>query len=243
MEFFHEPKIEWMGKKWYFIALSLALAAAGLISIAVHRGLVYGIDFRGGTVVTVKFAKAPNLDAIRSELRAENLRDETIQRIGKPEDHEVIISLDLKETTSAQALDAGKRAIITALTRLFGAPPGGKEDFNNASPQTVSERLIAADPLKLASKGLDAATKGYQDLAQALVDYRNTPPRSGLIGDFRDLSSVQGVTPAALSALNDNFYLSGFAVKDTKIVGPKVGKDLRLQALYVTLAGLAAILI
>jgi preprotein translocase subunit SecF len=243
MEFFHEPKIEWMGKKWYFIGLSLALAAVGLTSIAVHRGLVYGIDFRGGTVVTVKFAKAANLDAIRRELDRQGLRGETIQRIGAAEDHEAIISLDLKETTSTKALDAGKRAIVTALSQLYGPPPAGKEDFNNASPQTVAERLITADPLHLASKGLDAATKGYQDLAAALVNYRNTPPQSGLIGSFDDLRGVPGVTPAVLSALNSDFYLSGFAVKNTEIVGPKVGKDLRRQALYVTLAGLAAMLV
>src|SRR5574337_1775410 len=136
MEFFHEPKIDWMGKKWYFIALSLALAAAGLISMAVHRGLVYGIDFRGGTMVYVKFSKAPNLDAIRSELDRQNLRGATIQGIGSPEEHEVIIGLDLKTTTSSEALDTGKRAIITALAGLYGAGPAGKVDFNNASPQT-----------------------------------------------------------------------------------------------------------
>jgi len=51
MEFFHEPKIDWMGKKWYFIGLSIPLLVAGLVSIAWHRGLVYGIDFRGGTLV------------------------------------------------------------------------------------------------------------------------------------------------------------------------------------------------
>ena len=68
MEFFHEPKIDWMGIKWYFIALSLALAAAGLISMVVKKGLAYGIDFRGGTVVNVKFSRPPNLDALRREL-------------------------------------------------------------------------------------------------------------------------------------------------------------------------------
>ena len=50
MEFFHEPKIDWMGKKWYFIGLSIPLLLAGMISIGVRRGLNYGIDFRGGTV-------------------------------------------------------------------------------------------------------------------------------------------------------------------------------------------------
>jgi preprotein translocase subunit SecF len=243
MEFFHEPKIDWMGIKWYFICLSLALALAGIISMVAHRGLVYGIDFRGGTLVYVKFAQAPQLDAIRRQLDQQDLRNATIQRFGAPSEHEVIIGLDLKTTTSSGALDAGKRAIIEGLTSLYGTGPAGKADFNNSSPQTVADRLTAADPLGIGSKGLDAAAKTYRDLASAMVDYRNSPPRSGLITDFAELRNVKGVTPAVISAISNDFYLSSFAVKDTEIVGPKVGKDLRRQALYVTLAGLGAMLI
>jgi preprotein translocase subunit SecF len=243
MEFFHEPKIDWMGIKWYFIAMSLALAAAGLISMAVKKGLAYGIDFRGGTVVTVKFSKPPNLDALRSELDRQNLRGATIQRIGIPSEHDVIIGLDLKTTTSSEALDQGKRAIVTALSGLFGQGQAGKLDFNNSSPQTVSEHLVAADPLGLSSKGFDSATKSYQDLAEAVINFRNSPPRSGLISDFQELSSVPGVNAGVIATLRNDFYLSSFAVKNTEIVGPKVGKDLRQQALYVTLAGLGAMLV
>jgi preprotein translocase subunit SecF len=243
MEFFHEPKIDWMGIKWYFIALSLALAATGLISMVVKKGLAYGIDFRGGTVVTVKFAKAPNLDAIRSELDRQNLRGATIQRIGIPSEHEVIVGLDLKTTTSSEALDQGKRAIVTALSGLFGQWQAGKVDFNNSSPQTVSEHLLAADPLGLASKGIDTATKTYQDLAEALINYRNNPPRSGLISDLQELSSVPGVNAGVIATLRNDFFLSSFAVKNSEVVGPKVGKDLRQQAVYVTLAGLGAMLV
>jgi preprotein translocase subunit SecF len=243
MEFFHEPKIDWMGIKWYFIALSLALAAAGLISMAVKKGLAYGIDFRGGTVVNVKFSKAPSLDGIRSELDRQNLRGATIQRYGVPSDHEVIIGLDLKTTASSEALDQGKRAIVTTLSGLFGQGQAGKLDFNNSSPQTVSDHLVAADPLGLSSKGFDSATKIYRDLAEAVINFRNSPPRSGLISDFQELSSVPGVNAGVIATLRNDFYLSSFAVKNSEIVGPKVGKDLRQQALYVTLAGLGAMLI
>lgn len=243
MEFFHEPKIDWMGKKWYFIALSLALAAAGLISMVAHGGLAYGIDFRGGTLVYVKFAKAPDMDALRRELIRQNLRGATMQQIGLAGEHEVIIGLDLQATTSSAALDTGKKAIITALSGLYGAGPEGKVDFNNASAPSVAERLLAPDPLGLSSKGLEAATKAYRDLAEALVNYRNSPPQSGLIADFQQLRAVKGVTPGVTSALTNDFYLSSFAVKKVEIVGPKVGKDLRRQALYVTLGGLGAMLI
>ncbi len=243
MEFFHEPKIDWMGKKWYFIGLSIPLLLAGLISIAYHRGLVYGIDFRGGTLVYVKFSKAPEVDALRHELDRRKLGGSTIQRFGSADEHEVIIGLDLKTTTASEALDTGKREIIGALGALYGVGPEGKIDFNNASPQTVSEHLLAADPLGLAAKGLDAATKAYQDLADAMVKFRNASPRSGLVGDFRELLSIQGVTPAVTSTLAKDFFLSSFAVRNTEIVGPKVGADLRRQAVYVTLAGLGAMLI
>jgi preprotein translocase subunit SecF len=243
MELFHEPKIDWMGKKWYFITLSLLLALTGLISIAAHRGLVYGIDFRGGTLVYVKFSKAPNLDAIRRDLDGKGLRGATIQWYGAQSDNRVIIGLDLRMTSSADALDAGKRAIIGALAGMYGVGPSGKNDFNNSSSQTVSERLTIADPLLLASKGSDVATKTYRDLAEEIVRFRNSSPRSGLITDFQELRSLPGVTPAVVSALSNDFYLSSFAVFNTEIVGPKVGGDLRRQALYVTLSGLGAMLL
>jgi preprotein translocase subunit SecF len=243
MELFHEPKIDWMGIKWYFICLSLALALIGIGSMVYHHGLVYGIDFRGGTVVYVKFTQPPNVDAIRHQLDRQNLHNENITSFGPAGDHEVLIDLDLRTTASSDALDAGKRAIITGLNGLYGAAPVGKVDFNNASPRTVAERLTAADPLGAGSKGMDAAAKTYSDLAEAMVDFRNSPPRSGLITDFRQLGGVKGATPAVISAMSEDFYLSSYAVKNTEIVGPKVGADLRRQALYVTLAGLAAMLV
>jgi len=243
MEFFHEPKINWMEIKWYFIALSLALALVGIGSMVAHKGLVYGIDFRGGTLVDVKFSQPPNVDAIRRELDRAGLRNATIQGLGPASDHAVIIGLDLQTTTSSNALDTGKQAIIAGLSDVYGKSPAGLTDFNNASPQTVADHLTAEDPLALGGKGLEAASKTYRDLADAIVNYRNTPPHSGLLTNFDDLKNVPGVTPAVTAALTKDFYLSSFAVTNTKIVGPKVGADLRRQALYVTLAGLGAMLV
>jgi preprotein translocase subunit SecF len=243
MEFFHEPKIDWMGIKWYFISLSLALALTGIVSMIVHHGLVYGIDFRGGTLVYVKFAESPRVDALRHELDKQSLRNATIQPYGPASDHAVIVGLDLQTTASSNALDTGKQAIVSSLSDLYGKGPEGKTDFNNASPQTVADHLTADDPLGVGPKGLDAATKTYRDLADAMVTYRNAPPRSGLLADLNDLRNVPGVTPAVISTLTKDFYLASYAITNTKIVGPKVGSDLRRQALYVTLAGLGAMMI
>lgn len=243
MEFFHEPKIDWMGKKWYFIGLSIPLLLAGMISIAMHRGLNYGIDFRGGTQVEVKFAQEPNLDAIRKHLDDSGLRGATLQGYGPPSDHEVIISVDLKTTVAGSALDAGKRAIIDAMGTLYPTNAPGKVDFNNANASAIADDLITSDPLHLASKGAEQATQTYKNLAAALAASRDEAPHKGLIGDFQQLSSVAGVTPEVLATLQKDFYLSSFAVTHPQVVGPKVSGDLRRQALYVTLAGLGAMLV
>ena len=243
MEFFHEPKFDWMGKKWYFITASLSLAVLGIASMFWHHGLAYGIDFRGGTQVYVKFAQQPNVDAIRHELDSANLHNATVVQYDTADKREFVIGLDLRTTSSASALDAGKQAIIGVLEKLYGSGPEGKTDFNNAGAPTIADHLITADPLGLASKGTEAATKQYQDLATAIVNYRKSPARGGLISSFNDLKNVPGVTPSVIDGLNHDFYLSGYSVFDTEVVGPKVGADLRRQALYVTLAGLGAMLI
>jgi preprotein translocase subunit SecF len=64
-----------------------------------------------------------------------------------------------------------------------------------------------------------------------------------LIADFQQLKQIAGVTPAVVDVLQKDCYLSGFTVRNTQIVGPQVGSDLRRQAVYVTLAGLAAMLV
>jgi preprotein translocase subunit SecF len=87
MEFFHNPQVDWMGKKKYFITVSVILLVAGIVSIIAHHGLKYGVDFRGGTMVYVKFAHAPNLDAIRKQLDRENLHRATLERYGAQSAH------------------------------------------------------------------------------------------------------------------------------------------------------------
>ncbi len=66
MELFKNTHYDFLGKKWPFIIASLILTVAGLGSIAARGGLNYGIDFKGGALMTVKFASAPQLEKIRS---------------------------------------------------------------------------------------------------------------------------------------------------------------------------------
>src|SRR5947199_9542407 len=81
IELFKQPNIDWMGKAKYFYALSGSLLLAGWASILYGSGIRYGIDFKGGTNVDVRFAQPPNVDKLRSSLAAQGLGNTEIQHI------------------------------------------------------------------------------------------------------------------------------------------------------------------
>ena len=57
MEIFKRvPEFDFMEKKNIATALSCAVILIGIISIMIHGGLKYGIDFAGGTLVQLKFS-------------------------------------------------------------------------------------------------------------------------------------------------------------------------------------------
>ena len=62
MELFKNTNFDFLGKKWPFIIVSLVLTVAGIGSLIAKGGPKYGIDFRGGTLVYVKFADKPPVE-------------------------------------------------------------------------------------------------------------------------------------------------------------------------------------
>jgi preprotein translocase subunit SecF len=232
LEFFRNPNIDFLGKKWYFLAFSLVFSVAGVFSMLFWHGIPYGVDFRGGTLVYVKFSHTPDDNAIRTAMDRAGLHHAKIQRYGPISNNEVLIDLAVQET-SEQALDQGKVKIINALETNV---PAGKVDLNNASSLTVKNYLMQKDPLHLGSD----ADQRYTALAQAIVNYRDKT-LGGVLSSFDQLKAV--TDPAVVTSLSDGFFLSDFGVRNVEIVGPQVGSQLRRQALLATAYSLAGMLV
>ena len=234
MELFRNTNIDFLGKKWYFLAFSLVFSVAGLLSIFFWHGIPFGVDFKGGTLVYVKFAETPDLNQIRSAMDRAGLKDPKIQRYGEAGNNEVLVALEQRET-SESALDQGKNTIIQALEA--GQPQAGKMDLNNTGPSSLQQYLLSRDPLHLG--GIDAAQR-YLVLAQQIDDFRNKQ-RGGVL---KSVDELQGVAPAeVVAAMATDFYTSNFAVRNVEIVGPQVGGQLRKQALFATLYSLGGMLV
>src|SRR3984957_13034181 len=244
MELFKGVNVDWMGKAKYFVALSLILLVVGWASILKNGGMRYGIDFRGGTLVYVRFAGPAPLDQIRKGLSSAGLNDSTIQTIsdnvlGGGSQNDVVIGLEQKGQSDETSLDAGREAIVNVLHKTFGtADPGGKLDFNSISKEALAAMLTEKDPLALGA----AAGDRYNQLAQRLLAARDAD-HSGIVTSFDQLKNVDGATPAVLSALSNNFVLGNFTIRNVEIVGPKVGAQLRHQAIWATMYALGGMLI
>jgi len=233
MEIFRDTNFDFLGKKWPFIITSLVLFVASIISLIVKGGPRYGIDFRGGAVVDVQFKGTAPIDKIRSEISERIPGEITVQSMGAEGDRVLIGT----EQRSSEELAQARQTIIATLTEAFGQP-GDKLEFNNAGAQAIADRI--RDPL--VRKGAGLSEPDLQALVQNMVRFRDSQ-RSGLLTDFQELSSVPGVTPAVIQTLNEEAYLAPFQVKSVEIVGPKVGSELRTQAILATLYALGGMLV
>jgi preprotein translocase subunit SecF len=238
VELFRGINVDWLGKKWYFLAFSLVFSVSGVLSILFWHHIKLGVDFRGGTLIYVQFEQPADTDRIRQAIDRAGLHDARIQSYGTSK-HQVIISLAQKETQDA-ALDVGRQAIVGALNANAGsgAANQGKLDLDNAGKAALAQFLEQSDPEHLASTG--GASQRYAQQAAAILDHRDRD----LGGIFSSMDQLNGVAdPAVVAQLKQGAYLSGFHVFNQEIIGPQVGALLRQQALLATLYSLAGMLV
>jgi preprotein translocase subunit SecF len=238
VELFRSTNIDWLGKKWYFLAFSLVFSVSGVLSILFWHHIKLGVDFRGGTLVYVQFDQPPNVDKIRAAIDRTGIHDARIQTYGASK-QQVIISLAQTETQDA-ALDAGRQTIVQALNTNYspnGAANQGKLDLDNSSKGALAQYLQQSDPEHLS--GPDAA-QHYAQQASAILDHRD----HDLNGMFSSIDQLNGAAdPAIVNQLKQGAYLSGFHVFGAEIIGPQVGALLRRQALLATLYSLLGMLV
>src|ERR1700760_3072028 len=133
MELFRATNFDFLGKKWPFIIASLVLTAAGLISLIVKNGPRYGIDFKGGTMTTVKFQGPPPINQVRAAVDRNIGAGASVQNfVGG--DNEVAIGTEGSDSNTRQR-------VLTTLEAAFGQASAGKLDLNNASANDIANRL------------------------------------------------------------------------------------------------------
>jgi preprotein translocase subunit SecF len=234
MELFKQTNFDFLGKKWPFIIASLILTAAGLVSLAVKGGPRYGIEFKGGMLMTVKFQGEPPIEKIRSALTAVLANPPEVETFESGSNEIQIGTEGADDATLAK----NRELVINTLAKTFGQPGNGKLDLNNTSAGQLADRI--RDPLQRA--GVQLSDPQVNDLAAAIVGWRNT--HGGLLASVDAAKAAPGVTPQVANVLAQETYTAPYtAARDIEIVGPKVGGELRSQAINATLLALGGMLV
>ena len=138
MELFKIKKdIPFMSYGRYTTAISLVTFLFAVFFLAT-KGLNFGVDFTGGTVLEVHYAQSADLDKVRDQLGSIGLQNALVQNFGSSKD--VLIQVPLKENKTGSKLSdqvmetLHQQDASVELRRVeFVGPQVGKDLVNNGA--------------------------------------------------------------------------------------------------------------
>jgi preprotein translocase subunit SecF len=213
--------IDFVGYRFYAVSASIVVIVIGVVSLLV-RGVNYGIDFAGGTLVQVKFSQAVSINDIRSAVESISAKDVTVQDFGTGRSNEFIVRMLESDPELKQGLP---QQIGNALTERFK----GKSDFVVLRVESVGPR-VGKDLRRRAVLAVLAAT-----LVMGIYIAVRFEPRFGVGAAVALLHDVM-VAVTALSLTRMEFDLTtvaalltivGYSVNDTVIVSDRIRENMR----------------
>lgn len=133
-------RFDFVGKVGLFGAISIILVIVSMGYLMV-RGLNYGIDFRGGTEMQVKFSGDVTIDSVRASIAKLNLGDIGVQGFG--DESEFLIRFQGKggatDKETNEILNASIEKIKDALMTEFAASQPDIRRVDTVGPQVGAE--------------------------------------------------------------------------------------------------------
>ncbi len=236
MRIIGKTNIPFLSYRWIALSISLVLILVGLGIIFFGPGLNLGIDFVGGTQVTLKFREDPDLPRLRKVLSKLTVGEPVIQRFDEPEKHEILIRV---ENPEGQEGDFTK-PIFELLNREFNADLGDAFDLNFQGVKELTEMLVAANPDGISADDPEALQAHYAPMAEAVMDWRK---EHGIFMSVDEIDRVEGLSDATRSFIKEHSAAGAFSMLGAESVGPAVGADLREKAQLAIVFSLLGMLI
>jgi len=231
MELLTGTNLDFIGKRKIAITGSLIVILAGIVSLIVHQGPRYGIDFSGGTLLTLHFSQPLPADQIRDALKdvvvegkSYDFSRSEIKRFGPPTD--VAIRIEEMET-GTRIGDAIKASL--------------KAKFTNYIPPKEGDWVLKHE--KVGPKiGRELKGKAVKAMLLALlimliyisIRFEFKFAVGAIVALFHDVLITVGI----FSLLNKEFSLAiiaalltivGYSLNDTIVVYDRIRENLRLM--------------
>ena len=207
--------IQFISRRMVFFLFSAAIVI-GSIGLFLSKGLNYGIDFRGGILIEVRYAAAPEISNVRGSLGGLGLGDVEIQAFGAPTD--LLIRIQ-KQEGGEEAQQAAVEKVKVAL--------GAGVDYRRTEfvGPKVSQELLWDGIYAVAAAILAILIYiwfrfewqfGLAAVIALVHDVFSTIGLFALLGMEFNLSTVAAV-----------LTIAGYSINDTVVVFDRVRENLR----------------
>lgn len=222
MRVFHNLNVDFLGKRKYFYILSAVMFFIGVIGVLV-KGLHYGIDFKGGTEIVLQFDKKIDIGQVRQNLEKIQLGNIEVRTFGG--ETGALIRTELQQVPSNVYPKVVANIENTIKANLQNVP------FNviEKSTNSITYSFPNPDTTNLAISYLNAA--GFQT-NKISEEAGNTQVSVGV-----------GISDWIKENLRDKVKDNNFKILKEDKVGPKVGNELKRDAVLAVLLSLIAILV
>lgn len=222
MRIFSNLNVNWMGMRKTFYIVSLAIFILGMLSI-ILRGLVFGIDFKGGSEIVLQFEKPVEIGEIRNYLTNVELGAVEVRTFGG--ETGVLVRTELQEipkTVYPRVVERIKENILSIIPNL-------EFQVVDSTSNSVTFNFPSADTTNTLINELFA--RGFQTgRVSAELDNTQMLVRVGIADWIKEV-------------LREKIKDNNFEVLKEDRVGPKIGDELKRDAIVAVLLSLVVILI
>ena len=212
-------KIDFVGKIKFALILSWVLIGIGIVSMVIKGGPLYGIDFSGGTLMQIKFAKKVSAGAIRKALKDMGVQTGSVQSVGAEADNEFLLNYE----TTEEDLEQFSEKIREQFVATFG-----KDSFEIRRAEIVGPK-VGKD---LREKALLAV--GLSCIGMLIYIWFRFEFRFGLgavLGLVHDVLITFGAlsltnTPIDLPVVAALLAIVGYSVNDAIIVCDRIRENI-----------------
>jgi preprotein translocase subunit SecF len=214
------PNIDFVGKRYVFLGVSTVLNVVALV-LFFTVGLNYGVDFRGGTDIRVRFAEPTTTATVRAEVAPLELRDLVVQDFGL-QGREYLLRFDV---------DGGEQmsSIPGTLAEVFAKNHPGENSFEILSTESVGPKVGA----QLRRQGIMAVV--FATICMGIyiaLRFQWSFGIGAVVALIHDVLITLGALVLArytfdLTTLAALLTVVGFSVNDTIIVSDRIRETLR----------------
>lgn len=222
MRVFHNLNVDFLSKRKFFYIFSLVLFLIGWISV-IFRGLSFGIDFKGGTEIVLQFDKQINIAEVRKDVENIGLGNVEVRTFGG--ETGALIRTELQELPS----NVYSKVVANIEKDINKIVPNVPFNVIEKTANSITYSFPNPDTTNLLADKLFAA--GYQT-NKVSEEPTNTK-----------IDIAIGISDWIKENLKEKIKDNNFTIVKEDKVGPKVGNELKRDAVIAVFLSLVVILI